>query len=311
VDEQENMHDPPGDFVTDEPLPLGASEPVDVVQVRADDALIAALISTDDLQIDDPIDERLVGLLRSWREDVHAEPERPLVDLATATAALASAQRAPRRRQNPFGPLATAAAVLVIAFIGLGLAARGAEPGDPLWGVTKVLYTEKAKSIEAAVTVRTKLDQASKALESGNVPAAMTALQEAKQKLPVVAAEDGRQELQELATQTEQLIDLSTPNTPPPTTPTTSSATTSTTSADTSTPAPQPPPQPSTTSTAPPTTTTQPEPTTTTSTTPPPTTTTAPAGAATEGTPESSPKAAAAAEPPLDSGGPPAPTSTG
>lgn len=211
----DSMRNGPGDFALDEPLPLGATEPVDVVQVRADDALIAALGRSEDVQIDDPIDERLVGLLRAWREDVHAEPE-PSVDVNGAVAALVSAPRPRARRQSPFGPLATAAAVLVVAFVGLGLAARDAEPGDALWGVTKVLYSEKAKSVEAAVTVRTKLEQASIALHTGNVTAAMVALQEAQQRLPVVNAEDGQREL---ASQTEQLLaelEQSAPGTLPP-----------------------------------------------------------------------------------------------
>lgn len=213
MDDQEKLHERPGEFALDEPMPLGATEPVDVMQVRIDDALITALGSRDELQIDDPIDERLAGLLRSWRQDVHTEPERPL-DLAAATTVLGASSRPARhrhrqnpsaqhRQNNPFGPLATAAAILVIAFIGLGLAARGAEPGDPLWGVSKVLYSDRAKSVEAKVTVTKKLDQARQALQSGNPVAAMIALEEAKQKLPVVAVEDGKQEL---ASATDQLI---------------------------------------------------------------------------------------------------------
>jgi hypothetical protein len=206
----------PGDFAMDGPLPSGATEPVDVVQVRADDALIAALGRADDPHIDDPIDDRLAGLLRNWRDDVHSEPERPLVDVAAAHAALASAPR-PRRRQNPIGPWATAAAVLVVAFVGMGLAAKGAEPGDPLWNVTKVLYSEKAKSVEAAISIRGKLDQAKEALHSGRVNEAKEALQEVQDKLPAVAVEDGQQAL---ADRTEELMDELVGTAPAPTQPT-------------------------------------------------------------------------------------------
>lgn len=192
----------PDDFAMDEPLPPGATEPVDVVQVRADDALIAALSSIGDPDVDDPIDERLTELLQSWRDDVRDAPEFTPIDIGAATAALATAPR-PRRRQSPIGPIATAAAVLVIAFVGLGLAAKGAVPGDPLWNVTKVLYSEKARSVEAAATVKTKLDEASRALREGHVSEAKAALQEAQQKLPVIADEDGKTQL---ATRTEQLM---------------------------------------------------------------------------------------------------------
>jgi len=199
----------PGDFALDEPLPLGAREPVDVVQVRADEALIAALSRADHVYMDDPIDERLAGLLRSWRDDVHAEPERPLVDVGSAMATVAAARtpaepvRRPNRPSYPFGPLATAAAVLVIAFIGLGLAAKDAEPGQPLWNVTKVIYSDKARSVEAAITVQAKLNKAHNAYQDRNIVAAMLALEEAKQQLHVVAPEDGKNKLE---TQAQQIV---------------------------------------------------------------------------------------------------------
>lgn len=250
MNEHESRHTRPGGLPVDEPMPHGATEPVDVVQVRADDALIAALAGADDLRVDDPIDERLAGLLRSWRDDVHDnEPQLPLVDAGAATAAMVTAPR-PRRRQNVFGPWATAAAVLLIAFVGFGMAARDAQPGDALWNVTRVLYSEKAKSVEAAVTVRTRLDEADRLIKTGNVTAAMFALEEARTKLPVIQAEDGQQAL---ATRTEELLaELVGPS------PSTSASVTTSVPADTTTSvAPSESTVPATsTTTAPPTTTT-------------------------------------------------------
>lgn len=244
MNERDDMHNRHGDFALDEPLPLGAAEPVDVVQVRADDALIAAISAAEHVQVDDPIDERLAGLLRSWRDDVHAEPmhadsQRRPIDIGAAAAALTAAPRTPRpsRSTGPFGPLATAAAVLVIAFIGLGLAAKGAEPGDPLWNVTKVIYSDKAKSVEAAATVEAKLDQASKALQDRNIDAARVALAEAKQKLPVVAPEHGKDQL---TSKTEQLM-AKVDGPPPPSAPESSAATVSATTTAVSTTVPPPP----------------------------------------------------------------------
>ena len=262
MNERDDMHNRPGDFALDEPLPLGAAEPVDVVQVRADDALVAALGLAEDVHVDDPIDERLAGLLRSWRDDVHDAPAPPLLDVGAAMAAMTSAPRVRRqsRPASPFGPLATAAAVLVIAFIGLGLAARGAEPGDALWNVTKVLYSDKARSVQAAVTVRAKLDEASKAYQTGDVGAAMAALQEAQKTLNVVSPEDGKAQLE---TQAEQLMAMvgTTPNTVPEMT-TAPAATTTTTSVlptEPSTSAVSSTPPPTTTAVSPsPTTTTAP-----------------------------------------------------
>jgi hypothetical protein len=210
--DQENTSFP--DFAVDDLPSSNGSEPVDVVQVRADEALISALSASVPPSIDDPVDDRLANLLWSWREDVESPPNTPLVDPDTAAAVLASAPR-PQRRHNPFGPFAAAAAVFVLAFIGLGLAAEDARPGDTLWNVTRVLYAEKAKSVEAATVVRTKLDEATRALDSGNTAEAKVALQEARTKLPAVAPEDGKDDL---ATKTEQLLAVVDSTTPQPST---------------------------------------------------------------------------------------------
>jgi Anti-sigma-D factor RsdA to sigma factor binding region len=191
-----------GYFAVDDPLVAEASEPVDMAQVRADDLFIEALANANRSPDPDPVDERMAALLLSWRDDVNSESIGPVVGLDTAVAAIRNAPRPPVGRQL-FGTLAAAAAVLVIAFTGVGLAARDAVPGTPLFGVTKVLYSDKAKSVEAAIAIRTQLEAASVALASGRVDEAQAAIVQAQEKLPVVAAEDGQGAL---VAQTEQLI---------------------------------------------------------------------------------------------------------
>jgi anti-sigma-D factor RsdA-like protein len=191
-----------GYFAVDDPLATEASEPVDMAQVRADDAFIEALANANPSTDADLVDERMASLLLSWREDVSSETAGPVIDLDTAVAAIRNAPRPPAKRQL-FGSLAAAAAVMIIAFTGIGLAARDAVPGNPLFGVTKVLYSDKAKSVEAAVAVRTQLDAATEALASGRVDEAQAAIAQAQQKLPGVAAEDGQGAL---VAQAEQLM---------------------------------------------------------------------------------------------------------
>lgn len=191
-----------GYFAVDDPLATEASEPVDMAQVRADDAFIEDLANANWSTDAEAVDERMASLLLSWRDDVNSESLGPVIDLDTAVAAIRGAPRPPVKRQL-FGSLAAAAAVLIIAFTGVGFAARDAVPGNPLFGVTKVLYSDKAKSVEAAVAVRTQLDAANEALDSGRFDEAQAALVQAKEKLPVVAAEDGQGAL---VAQTEQLI---------------------------------------------------------------------------------------------------------
>ena len=101
--------------------------PADLGAVQADDVLLDFLGSG--ATPGDASDD-LARVLAAWRREVHAEPIRELVDTTTALAVIrAACQPAPRR--NPvFGSIAAAAAVLVIAFTGVGLVAKQAQPGD-------------------------------------------------------------------------------------------------------------------------------------------------------------------------------------
>lgn len=253
-----------GYFAVDDPLTTEASEPVDMAQVRSDDAFIEALANANRSTDADPVDERMASLLLSWRDDVNSESSGPVIDLATAVAAVRSAPRPPVKRQL-FGSLAAAAAVLIIAFTGVGFAARDAVPGTPLFGVTKVLYSDKAKSVEAAVAVRTQLDAASEALASGRVDEAQAAIVQAQERLPGVAAEDGQGAL---VAQAEQLIaqlqEQRTPEpVPVPANPSPLMPPQTTPPAPTPEPTPETTPQTSNTTTIPPAPTTENPPTTT------------------------------------------------
>lgn len=240
--------DQTGYYAADDPLSNGAGEPVDMTQVRADDAFVDALAKANRIPTADPLDERMASLLLSWRDDVSDEPSRPLIDVATAAAAIRNAPR-PVNRQL-FGPLAAAAAVLVVTFTGLGLAAHDAEPGDALFGVTKVLYSDKARSAEAAFVVRTKLEAASAALASGRVAEAQDAIEQAQEELTVVAPEDGQGDL---AARTEELRDELSKLTPtPPEATTTPAAVLPSVVAPTTVQTLEPTVEPTTTTTVPP-----------------------------------------------------------
>jgi hypothetical protein len=92
-------------------------------------------------------------------------------------------------------PTAAAAAVLAVVFAGVGLAARNAQPGGTLWGLTRVLYADYARSVEAAQAVRVDLNQAEQALVDGRVAETRSMLDQAHSTLPTVASEDGQADL--------------------------------------------------------------------------------------------------------------------
>jgi hypothetical protein len=179
--------------------------PADLAAVQADDALLDMIGNGEHIPSD--ADDELIRVLAEWRREVHAEPVRQLVDTTTAMAMIRAAARQPARRRNPvFGPLAVAAAVLVIAFSSVGLVAKSAQPGDQLWSVTQVLYKEYARSVETAATVRTELNEAKAALNQGNPAQARAKLQHIQQQLPAVGEDQGRAELIVRHRQLEQTL---------------------------------------------------------------------------------------------------------
>jgi hypothetical protein len=174
----------------------------DLSAVQADDALLDALGGSDPALADGLGDHELNALLVAWRRDIDSEPLAELVDVDTAvrtvsTAALAQRHSSSGRRRRLLVPIAVAAAVLAIAFTGTGLAARSAEPGDTLWGLAKVLYSDHTRSVEAAANAKLDLEKANLAIAGGNLDAARQALQDAQAALSQVSDEENRDQLME------------------------------------------------------------------------------------------------------------------
>lgn len=203
----------------------------DLSAVHADDALLDALGGSDPEIADGLGDQELNALLLAWRRDIDSEPLAELVDTDTAvttvkTAALAKRHGQRARKRRMLWPVAAAAAVLAIAFTGTSIAARDAQPGDTLWGLTKVLYADHARSVEAASQARTDLEQASIALSQGRIAEAQHALAEAAARLGQVAAEDNLAALmQEHQHLSSMLQNPTQPDTPPATSSSSSSST--------------------------------------------------------------------------------------
>ena len=171
------------------------AQPADLAAVQADDALLDALCGPNPSP--EGSDARLTQVLMAWRDEVDTEPVTQLVDTDTALAVVARVRRPEPRRGGVLVPFAAAAAVLAIAFSGVGVGARAAEPGDRLWSLTKVLYTEHARSVEAEAKAREQLKQADTALAEDRPEDAVAALQQVEQELAAVAPDgEGRAELE-------------------------------------------------------------------------------------------------------------------
>ncbi len=200
-------------------------EPVadDLSAVQADDRLLDALGSATPGAAGALVDDELNALLLAWRHEVETEPFGELVDTETAIATIQAARPQPVSKHRFLIPLASAAAVLAIAFTGVSLVARDAQPGDALWGLTRVLYSEHAKSIEAAAIVRSDLDSARLALREGKVSEAREKLNKIEASLGSVSTDDGKAQLEESHKELEKELDTNTsvtsPTTPPPVVP--------------------------------------------------------------------------------------------
>src|ERR1700754_348382 len=176
-------------------LPQDDPSEFDLSLVHADDESLD-LLGGATLNAPGVPDDQLSELLLSWRRDVETEPIGDLVDDELATVTVQAARLRRKRRPRLLVPVAAAAAVLAIAFAGVGLAARDAQPGDTLWALTKVLYSDHARSVEAAEAVKADLREAEAALTDGNVDEAKSKLEAAHAALPTVSGEDGKTALE-------------------------------------------------------------------------------------------------------------------
>lgn len=193
-------------------------EPVadDLSAVQADDRLLDALGSATPGAAGSLVDDELNALLLAWRNEVETAPFGDLVDTETAIATIQAARPQPVSRHRFLIPLASAAAVLAIAFTGVSLVARDAQPGDTLWGLTRVLYSEHAKSIEAAAIINTDLESARLALREGKVNEAREKLNKVEASLGSVSTADGKAQLEEKHKELEKELDTNTSVAPPP-----------------------------------------------------------------------------------------------
>ncbi|WP_020496317.1 anti-sigma-D factor RsdA [Sciscionella marina] len=195
-----------------------AGSTVDLSALQADDALLDALGSGDS-ELSGPMSRhRVDALLLAWRREVDAEPIGELVDTETAARVVTEANEEltgrGRRKRRFLVPLTSAAAVLLIGFTVVGIAARSAMPGDTLWGVTQVLYSDHATSVEAAANVRKDLAQAKVALHSGNSDRCRVMLNQVGDSLRDVRDEDGRKQLSDSREQLSDQLDGAQTNKP-------------------------------------------------------------------------------------------------
>ena len=92
-------------------------------------------------------------------------------------------------------PIAGAAAAVALVVGGMTAVSYGAQPGDPLWKVKEVVFSDQASSTVANSDATADLDQAEQLIANGNVAEAKTYLDRASARVGDVKDDAARQEL--------------------------------------------------------------------------------------------------------------------
>ncbi len=177
--------------------------PVDLAAVRADDALLDAIAGgavTGGLGRDEDVfghpgqdDDHLAAILAAWKADIEADPMPELVSLEEAAEAVEAGHEARDRRASRARrrmPFAVAAAAIAIALAGLTVAVHSAQPGDAMFGLTKVFFSQQADNATKAQEARATIEQANQAIRRGDPATAQSLLQSAAGQIQAVQPAD-------------------------------------------------------------------------------------------------------------------------
>ncbi|MDM7489200.1 anti-sigma-D factor RsdA [Rhodococcus indonesiensis] len=200
--------------------------PVDIAAVRRDDALIDAISGDGPVPTETTEEYELATLLAGWRAEILADPLPPEPDLDEIVAAVnreigardALAERRSRSRTQLrlIRPIAGAAALIAIAVGGATAVSYQAEPGDPLWSVKQVVFSEQAESTIARIDTASTLQEAEQRLAVGDTEGAQELIQSAQQRSGSITDAGQRDQLgdwvQRLTTELSKLL----PPPPPP-----------------------------------------------------------------------------------------------
>ncbi|WP_040837930.1 anti-sigma-D factor RsdA [Nocardia brevicatena] len=132
----------------------GNTGPVDIVAVRRDDALIDAIAAGGPVPTESTEEFQLAALLADWRMEIITPPLPDAPDLDTVVAAVnqeigaRQARLAARSggRLRLLRPIAGTAAAVALVIGGMTAFSYAAEPGDPLWGVKEVVFSQQAQA---------------------------------------------------------------------------------------------------------------------------------------------------------------------
>lgn len=161
------------------------SDPVNVAAVRHDDALLDAIAGDGLVNTDSAEEYQLATLLADWRAEIVSAPLPNDPDLETVVKALDKRLRfrrrssgSPRSRLRLVGPAWATAAAAAAIVVGATVLSYNSQPGDPLWRVKEVVFSQQAQNI-IAQHAEDDLTRAQMLIDSGRPDQAKNPMQNA------------------------------------------------------------------------------------------------------------------------------------
>lgn len=160
----------------------GDTGPVDIAAVRRDDEFIDAIRGDGPVATDNADEYQLALLLASWRAEITtpALPSGPSLDDVEAAVreeiVASGLNRKSKSRPSFLRPVAGAAAAIAVVMGGLVVFSYNSSPGDPLWSVKSVVFSQQADSTVAQIDTTSKLSQAEDLIAAGDVEGARALL---------------------------------------------------------------------------------------------------------------------------------------
>lgn len=133
-------------------------------------------------------------LLATWRSALVALPVPAPPQLALVARTMTGPAARPRRALRPMLGVAAGICALLIGSTAIG--AHSAKPGETLWALNQILYTNHAHSVLAAAAAQVSLKQASGLLDDNEPSKALVVLVTASVQVENVEPGDGQQVLQ-------------------------------------------------------------------------------------------------------------------
>ena len=181
----------------------GEAGPVDIAAVRRDDALIEAIAGDGQVATDSAEEYQLASLLANWRADIVEAPMPAGPDLDAVVAAVnqeigardvrVNAQR--RGRLRLVRPIMGAAAAVALIAGGTTAFSYGAQPGDPLWRVKEVVFSQQAQTT-IAQHAEDDMTKAQTLIDQGHPDQAKALLESASDSTTQVDNHTRKQDLQ-------------------------------------------------------------------------------------------------------------------